>query len=113
MPWCLRDGVLQGLFPGRRLSADCEGLIPVPRGGVRRGMRTLVLAVTAVAALVLLAGLAGTGSGEWAGRAEGATSAGPRGGQSGDEVGARLHDSSKGFGERLLGGIKFVGRTVI
>lgn len=78
-----------------------------------RGRRALVLAVTAVAALVLLPGLAGTGSGEWAGRAEGATAAGPRGGQSGDEGGARLHDSSKEFGEGLLGGIKFVGRTVI
>jgi hypothetical protein len=28
------------------------------------------------------------------------------------EVGARLHDSAKSFGEALLGGIKYVGHTV-
>ena len=33
--------------------------------------------------------------------------------QSAGEVGDRLHDSAKGFGEALLGGIKYAGRTVI
>jgi hypothetical protein len=28
-------------------------------------------------------------------------------------VGDRLHDGAKAFGEALLGGIKYVGRTII
>jgi hypothetical protein len=72
-------------------------------------MRALVIAVFAIAAPVLLPGLART----WAGLAEGATSAAQRAGQSGDGVGTRLHDGAKDFGESLLGGVKFVGRTVI
>ena len=67
-----------------------------------------VLAVLAVAALMLLSGLDGR-----AGRAEGATSTPPRTGSGGDEVGTRLHDGAKDFGEGLLGGIKFVGRTIV
>jgi hypothetical protein len=38
---------------------------------------------------------------------------GGRSGQSGGNVGDRLHDSAKNFGEALLGGIKYAGRTVI
>ena len=34
-------------------------------------------------------------------------------GQSAGDVGDRLHDSAKSFGEALLGGIKYAGRTVI
>jgi hypothetical protein len=78
-----------------------------------RDLRALVRAVFAIAALVLLPGLAGMWSGEWARLAEGATSAGQRSGQNGDGVGTRLHDGAKDFGESLLGGVKFVGRTVI
>jgi hypothetical protein len=81
-----------------------------PGGGVMR-LRVLVIAVFALAALMLFPGLARTWSGEWAGLAEGATS-GQRSGQNGD-VGTRLHDDAKGFGESLLDGVKFVGRTVI
>jgi hypothetical protein len=44
-------------------------------------------------------------SGEWVTRAEGATS--------GDQTGTRLHVGAKSFGDSLLGGIKFVGRTII
>ena len=33
--------------------------------------------------------------------------------QSAGEVGDRLHDSAKGFGEAILGGIKYAGRKVI
>ena len=33
--------------------------------------------------------------------------------QSAGDVGDRLHDSAKNFGEALLGGIKYAGRTVI
>jgi hypothetical protein len=69
-----------------------------------RRMRTLVVAVTAVAVFALLA---------WSGPAQGATTGGQRTGESGDAVGARLHDSAKEFGESLLGGVKFVGRTVV
>ncbi len=76
-----------------------------------RGMRVLVLAASAAAVLVFLPGLEPTWSGEWAGRAEGAASADR--GASGSTTGTRLHDGAKGFGESLLGGIKFVGRTVI
>jgi hypothetical protein len=65
-------------------------------------------AALAVAALMSLSGL------DWqAGRAESATSAPQRTGSSGDAVGTRLHDGAKDFGEGLLGGIKFVGRTII
>lgn len=31
----------------------------------------------------------------------------------GGEVGSRLHDSAKGFGEAILGGIKYAGRKVV
>ena len=34
-------------------------------------------------------------------------------GQGAGEVGDRLHDSAKNFGEAILGGIKYAGRTVI
>ena len=34
-------------------------------------------------------------------------------GQGAGDVGDRLHDSAKNFGEALLGGIKYAGRTVI
>ena len=34
-------------------------------------------------------------------------------GQGAQDVGDRLHDSAKDFGEALLGGIKHAGRTVI
>jgi hypothetical protein len=78
-----------------------------------RSLRVLAIAVFAVSALVLLPGLAGTWSGEWAGFAEGATPAAQRSGQNGDGVGTRLHDGAKDFGESLLGGVKFVGRTVM
>ncbi len=78
-----------------------------------RSARALILASSAAAVLVLSPDLAGTRPGEWAGRAEGATSADARAGQSGDAVGMRLHDGAKEFGESLLGGVKFVGRTVI
>jgi hypothetical protein len=77
-----------------------------------RGMRVFVLAAFAVAALVFLSGLEGTWPGEWAGRAEGATSADRGAGPSGNAVGTRLHDGAKDFGESLLGGVKFVGRTI-
>jgi hypothetical protein len=33
--------------------------------------------------------------------------------QSAGDVGDRLHDSAKGFGEAILGGIKYAGRKVI
>jgi type IV secretory pathway TrbL component len=69
---------------------------------------TVVLAVFMAVALVYLPGLARTGPGQWSGYAEGASSAG----QGGDAVGTRLHDGAKDFGESLLGGIKFVGRTI-
>jgi hypothetical protein len=72
-----------------------------------RSTRSL-LAAFAVAALMCLSGLDGQ-----AGRAEIATSAPQRAGSSGDAVGTRLHDGAKEFGEGLLGGIKFVGRTII
>ena len=67
-----------------------------------------LLAALAVAALMSLSGLDGR-----AGRAESAPSAPQRTGSSGDAVGTRLHDGAKDFGEGLLGGIKFVGRTII
>ena len=38
---------------------------------------------------------------------------GGRSGQGAGDVGNRLHDSAKGFGEAILGGIKYAGRTVI
>jgi hypothetical protein len=65
------------------------------------------------ATLLLLPGHVGTRSGDWAGFAEAAEPAGQRSGQGGDGVGAQLHDDAKEFGEGLLGGLKFVGRTVI
>jgi hypothetical protein len=76
-------------------------------------MRALVLAASAAAVLVFMSGLEWTWPGEWAGRAEGATSADQGAGSSGNTVGTRLHDGAKDFGESLLGGVKFVGRTVI
>jgi hypothetical protein len=72
-----------------------------------RGMRALVVVLTV---LIFLSGLEWTGSGVRAGSAEGATSANPG---NGDAIGSRLHDGAKGFGDSLLGGIKFVGRTII
>src|SRR5262245_50137540 len=78
-----------------------------------RGLRTLVLVISAAAALVFVSNLDRTGPGEWVGRAEGAPPPGQGTGQSGDAVGARLHDGAKDFGESLLGGIKFVGRTIV
>ncbi len=45
--------------------------------------------------------------------AEGKTAGTTGSGQGGRDVGDRLHDSAKGFGEALLGGIKHAGRTVI
>jgi hypothetical protein len=39
--------------------------------------------------------------------------AGKKAGQTAGDVGDRLHDSAKGFGEALLGGIKHVGKTII
>jgi hypothetical protein len=42
-----------------------------------------------------------------------ASKADPSKGPSGAEVGDRLHDSAKGFGEALLDGIKYAGRKVI
>src|SRR5262245_24950158 len=77
------------------------------------GMRTPVRAARAVAVFALLLGLHGTGSSQWAGRAEAATSPAQRNGGGGDAVGNRLHDGAKEFGEGLLGGVKFVGRTII
>jgi hypothetical protein len=76
-----------------------------------RGLRAPIIVVFAIA--VLVPGLPGTWSGEWGRVAEGETPAGQRGGQNGDGVGTRLHDGAKDFGESLLGGVKFVGRTVI
>ena len=74
-----------------------------------RYVRSLVLALFAAAALVFVPGLDTTWPGAWVGRAEGASS----GQASGDATGTRLHDGAKDFGEGLLGGIKFVGRTII
>ena len=73
-------------------------------------MRTTrsLLAVSTVAALMFLPAL----EGRW-GRAECATTAPQRSGSSPDAVGTRLHDGAKDFGDGLLGGIKFVGRTII
>ena len=76
-----------------------------------RSMPALVLAASVAAVLVFLPGLLPTWPGEWAGRAEGATSTDR--GAGGSTVGTRLHDGAKDFGEGLLGGIKFVGRTII
>jgi hypothetical protein len=36
----------------------------------------------------------------------------PKSTPSAGEVGSRLHDSAKGFGEAILGGIKYAGRKV-
>jgi hypothetical protein len=44
---------------------------------------------------------------------QGTTEAPKSAGKTAGEVGDRLHDSAKGFGEALLGGIKYAGRTVI
>jgi hypothetical protein len=77
-----------------------------------RGMRALVVVASAVAVFVLLSDLEGTRPSQRSGHAEGATSAGQRAGPDGDAVGTRLHDGAKDFGEGLLGGVKFVGRTI-
>ena len=37
----------------------------------------------------------------------------PKSTPSAGEVGSRLHDSAKGFGEAILGGIKYAGRKVV
>jgi hypothetical protein len=50
----------------------------------------------------------GEGTAETAGAKTPGTS-----GQATQDVGDRLHDSAKNFGEALLGGIKHAGRTVI
>jgi hypothetical protein len=78
-----------------------------------RDMRALILATFAAAVLVLLSGPDLTWPGGWTGHAEGATSSGHRADSDGNAVGARLHDGAKDFGDGLLGGIKFVGRTII
>ena len=78
-----------------------------------RDMRAVVLAASAAAVLVFLSGPNGTWRGGWTGRAEGATSSEQRTDSAGTAVGSRLHDGAKDFGEGLLGGIKFVGRTII
>jgi hypothetical protein len=77
-----------------------------------RGMRALVVVASVTAVFVLLSDLEGTGPSQRSGHAEGATSADQRGGPDGDAVGARLHGGAKDFGESLLGGVKFVGRTI-
>jgi hypothetical protein len=73
-----------------------------------RGIPALVVAASAAAVLMFR-----SWPGEWAGRAEGATSSEQKAGSSGGTAGTRLHDGAKDFGEGLLGGVKFVGRTVI
>jgi hypothetical protein len=73
-----------------------------------RRTRYVILAAFAIAVLALVPGFGGTG---WSGHAEAATQAGQRAG--GDGVGQRLHDGAKDFGDGLLDGVKFVGRTVI
>ena len=47
------------------------------------------------------------------GPAPSAASSNGRSDESAGQVGARLHDSAKSFGEALLGGIKYIGHTVI
>jgi hypothetical protein len=76
------------------------------------GLRALVVVAAAAGVLVLLSVLDGTGPSQRLRQAEGATSAGQRAGSDGDAVGTRLHDGAKDFGEGLLGGVKFVGRTI-
>jgi type IV secretory pathway TrbL component len=95
---------------------------------LRQGVRTSAV-VLASAALALAPGLAAAqsqnGSGQLSdtqvsdaakqtgqGSAETSKPAGKTG-QSAGDVGDRLHDSAKSFGEALLGGIKYAGRTVI
>jgi hypothetical protein len=57
---------------------------------------------------------AGQGGGETAKNGGKTTrETGSRSGPGAGDVGDRLHDSAKNFGEALLGGIKFAGRTVI
>jgi hypothetical protein len=75
-------------------------------------MRRLALTVVALlTALVILPGLSGPRSGWWS---EAAATSGREGhGPGGDTVSSRLHDGAKAFGEGLLGGVKFVGRTII
>lgn len=46
-------------------------------------------------------------------KSKAAPDSGKKTGQSAGDVGARLHDEAKGFGEAILGGIKYVGRTII
>jgi hypothetical protein len=77
------------------------------------------------AALVLAPGLATAQSQNGSGQVSDGTpqagqgsaktdkSASKKTGQSAGDVGDRLHDSAKSFGEALLGGIKYAGRTVI
>lgn len=78
-----------------------------------RTTRRLLATVFASATLVLLLGHAATWSGEWPGFAQAASSGGQQGGRSGESTGTRLHDGAKTFGDSLLGGLKFVGRTII
>jgi hypothetical protein len=78
-----------------------------------QGRHLHLTTVFAIATLMLLPGYAGTWPGEWAAFAEAASSAGQQGGKSGESTGTRLHDGAKEFGDSLLGGVKFVGRTII
>ena len=89
----------------------------------RESVRASVV-VLASAALVLAPGLAAAQSQNGSDQvSEGAKQTGQGSGdasksagktaQSAGDVGDRLHDSAKNFGEALLGGIKYAGRTVI
>jgi hypothetical protein len=96
------------------------------RGIFRESVRASVV-VLASAALTLAPGLAtaqsqgseqvsdgakqpGQGTAETGKSADKSAAKAP---QSAGEVGDRLHDGAKSFGEALLGGIKYAGRTVI
>jgi hypothetical protein len=90
---------------------------------LRQGVRVSAV-VLASAALALAPGLAAAQSqggsdqvsdgAKQTGQAATGTSKSPgKTGQSAGDVGDRLHDSAKNFGEALLGGIKYTGRTVI
>jgi len=84
------------------------------RESVRAGV-----VVLASASLALAPGLAAaqsqTGSGQQTGQAgtESAKNDAKSAKQGAGSVADQLHDSAKNFGEALLGGIKYAGRTVI
>lgn len=93
---------------------------------MRRTWRNRVgasVAVLASAVLVLSPGLAGAQSGTGSDQSttatrtnQGSASASSEAGKttpSAGDVGQRLHDSAKSFGEALLGGIKYAGNKVI